>query len=77
MGITKEEVEKLIQIETGIDGVSKVGFDGSSLLIRIPKKVADALNLDKGDELRWIADPKSNKIYLEVNKKHEQEKSNS
>ncbi|MEK6941566.1 MAG: AbrB/MazE/SpoVT family DNA-binding domain-containing protein [archaeon] len=53
---TEEASDKIDQKakETGIWGIgqkAKIGYSGNSLILRIPKKIADFLHLKKGEEI--------------------------
>lgn len=64
--ITKEEVERLIAVDTSIEKFSTVSSDGKTLVIRIPKDIREFMKIKKGSELKWILETKSRKIKLEV-----------
>jgi hypothetical protein len=65
MAITPEELKALIKIDFSIEKISTLSSDGKNLLLRVPKKVRDYLNLKKGDKLRWLI-KKNNELGIEV-----------
>ena len=66
MAISEEEIKKLIEVKAEVDRTSSVSSDGSNLLTRIPSEVVQVLKLKKGDKIRWLVDPKDNKIKIEI-----------
>ena len=68
MGITKEELEKLIEVKADIDEVSKISNAGDTLSIRLPKEVIETLKLKKGNKIRWLEDIKTKKLEVEIRK---------
>jgi hypothetical protein len=67
MAITEEELKKLISIQSQIEKITTLSFDGKNLLTRVPKVIQDYLKLKRGNKLRWIVD-NDNKIILEIGK---------
>jgi hypothetical protein len=64
MTITQEELQKLIQVKSQIDKITKLSYDGKNLLTRVPKEIKDYIELKKGDRFRWIVD-NNKKIQIE------------
>jgi hypothetical protein len=54
MGITKEDLKKIISVNADIEKVSTLSSDGKNLLSRIPRDICDFLNLKKGNRLHWF-----------------------
>jgi len=76
MGITKEELEKILSFEPKIECVSTISSDGKNLLTRFPKELREFLDLKKGDKIRFLVEDKE-KIFLEIirhNAKEEKER---
>ena len=65
MAITKEELEKLINVKPRIERVATISSDGKNLLLRIPKEIRDAFGMEKGDKARFFVD-ENNRINFEV-----------
>lgn len=68
-GITKKELDKLIEPRGDIEEIRSISWDGSSYLTRIPINIARELGIKKSDNLVWILDKKSNKIELRFSPK--------
>ena len=66
MPITPEELEDLIEVKADIDEVSKISNAGETLSTRIPKEVIETLKLKKGYKIRWLVDPKTKKLTVEI-----------
>ena len=49
----------------GIGQKAKIGYSGNSLIIRIPKKIADFLHLKKGEEI-FVRPEGENKLVVET-----------
>ena len=56
MAITETELHNLISYRADLEKVSTLSSDGKNLLLRVPKKIREKLNLNKGDKLRWLVD---------------------
>ena len=54
-GLREEKIEKTVIIS----------FDGDQFLVRIPKKISDALEIQKGNKMKFTA----NLSYIEENNK--------
>lgn len=54
-GYREEKIEKTVTIS----------FDGDQFLVRIPKKISDALEIQKGNKMKFTA----NLSYIEENNK--------
>jgi len=48
----------------GIETRTKVSFSGNSLILRIPKKIAEFLHIDKGSEV--LLRPEKKKLVAEI-----------
>ena len=59
--MNKEEKPKIIKM-------SSILFDGNQLTLKIPKEIAQAYNMEKGDKFIWNVRPHENKIECEVMK---------
>jgi len=64
MAITEEELKKLIEVQSRIEKVTTLSFDGKNLLTRIPREIRDYLMLKKSDKFRWTVD-NNKKIVIE------------
>ena len=64
MSITKSELNDLIKIQSRIEKITTLSYDGKNLLTRVPKEIKDYLLLKKGDKFRWIIDD-NKKILIE------------
>ena len=64
MVITEEELKKLIEIQSRIEKITTLSFDGKNLLTRIPREIRDYLSLKKKGKFRWIVDT-NKKIMIE------------
>ncbi len=67
MVITEEELKKLIAIQSQIEKITTLSYDGKNLLTRIPGEIKNYLDLKKGGKLRWIVD-NNKKIMIELAK---------
>jgi hypothetical protein len=56
MAITEEELKKLIEVQSRIEKITTLSYDGKNLLTRIPREIKNYLILKKGDKFRWIVD---------------------
>jgi len=65
MVITENELRNLISFRAELEKVSTLSSDGKNLLMRVPKKIKEKLNLKKGDKLRWLVDT-AGQIKIEV-----------
>ncbi len=65
MTITKEELREMIEKEEDIEKVSSVSSDGKSLMIRIPKQIANELDIKAGSEVQWKVDTLKKHVGLE------------
>lgn len=63
MGISKKELQGLIEVQTNIEKISKLSFDGKNLLTRIPKDIEEFFSLKKGNKIIWNTQDKD-KIIL-------------
>lgn len=73
MGITKKELEKLLEIKTSFEKVVTLSSDGRNLLLRIPKEFREHFSLEKGDKARFsIGD--NEKIGFEIIKNDKRKK---
>ena len=64
------QIEKIAR-QKGIWGLgkkTKITWTGNSLAVRIPKKIADYLNLKEGEEA--FISPDNKKIVIETSSKH-------
>ncbi len=68
MAITEQELEELIEVKADIDEVSKISNAGDTLSTRLPKEVIETLGLKKGQRIRWLVDPKTKKLNVEIMK---------
>jgi hypothetical protein len=68
MVIKKEELMKIISIDTKIEKNSKISFDGRNLLTRVPIEVIQLMNVRKGHEIKWIIN-KNKELKIELVKK--------
>lgn len=68
MPISKEELNKLLEINADIEKVTIISSDGKRLLTRIPQDISDELKIEKGNKFRWLVKSKEKKIILEVEK---------
>ncbi|KKM67837.1 hypothetical protein LCGC14_1467110 [marine sediment metagenome] len=67
MPITEEELDKIIKTDYNIEKVSNICSDGKNLLTRIPKEVADFLNLEKKKcKIKWLIDVKTKQLKVEI-----------
>lgn len=68
--ISKKEREKIYEEIEGrkllVDKTSKLSENNHQLLVRIPKKVQDALDLKKGDEIRFTVTIEEDKRELDI-----------
>ena len=64
MAITEEELKKLIEVQSRIEKITTLSFDGKNLLTRIPREIKDYLMLKKSDKFRWTVD-NNKKILIE------------
>jgi len=71
MSITEKELRDLIIVDADIEKISSVSSDGKNLLTRIPRQVAEKLDLKKSHKLRWLLN--GEKISLEIIKKNAKE----
>jgi hypothetical protein len=65
MVITEDELKKLMAVQSCIEKITALSYDGKNLLTRIPKEIRDYLNLKKSNRFRWIVDS-DKKILIEV-----------
>ena len=65
MGITEKELNELISINVDLEKTSSISSDGKNFLSRIPKEIAEFLELKKGQKIRWYVNT-DKKIKLEV-----------
>ena len=56
MAITEDELKKLIEVQSKIEKITTLSYDGKNLLTRIPREIKAYLGLRKGDKFRWIVD---------------------
>lgn len=56
MAITEEELKKLIEVQSRIEKITTLSYDGKNLLTRIPREIKNYLMLKRGDKFRWIVD---------------------
>jgi hypothetical protein len=56
MAITEEELKKLIEVQSRIEKITTLSYDGKNLLTRIPGEIKNYLVLKKGDRFRWTVD---------------------
>lgn len=69
MVIDEDELEEMMSPSRDIEKKSKLSFDGSHLLVRIPREVEQELKLEKGQEITWIVNHGENKIEIQLNGK--------
>ncbi len=67
----KEQIKRILDKRTireaKIEKTVTISFDGDQFLVRIPKKISDALEIKKGFKMKFIANLAYNE---ETNKKH-------
>jgi len=68
MVISKEKLDKLLEVDVDIEKVTLISSDGKRLLTRIPKDITDELKIEKGYKFRWLVKTEEKKIILEVEK---------
>lgn len=65
----KEQIERILDKnglrEEKIEKTVTISFDGDQFLVRIPKKISDALEIQKGNKMKFTA----NLSYIEENNK--------
>lgn len=66
MVITEDELKKLIEPNADLVEISTISSDGRTFLTRIPKEVAEDLNITKGDKFKWLVKDKTKEIKLEL-----------
>ena len=65
MGITEKQLNELISINVDLEKTSSISSDGKNFLSRIPKEIAEFLELRKGEKIRWFVNT-DKKIKLEI-----------
>ena len=66
MTISKDELNKILEVKVDVEKVTSISSDGNNLLTRIPKNIVDYLKLQKGQKIRWLVNGKTDEIKLEV-----------
>jgi bifunctional DNA-binding transcriptional regulator/antitoxin component of YhaV-PrlF toxin-antitoxin module len=65
MAVTQKEIEDLVSLKVDIEKISKISSDGKNFLSRIPKEIAEFLELKKSDKIKWYVNL-DKKIKIEV-----------
>lgn len=73
MPITREALERLLAVEPLVDRCATISSDGHNLLIRLPKRIREVLDLRSGQCLRFLVDSEK-RLSVEVIRSHEQTK---
>jgi hypothetical protein len=64
MVISEDELKEMISPAKDIEKRSKLSFDGSHLLVRVPRAIEQELKLEKGQEIMWVVNHGENKITI-------------
>lgn len=72
MSITREELERILNVSSPLEKIATLSSDGKNLLLRIPKEVREFFSLEKGDKFRFIVRG-NNQINVGVIKKDAKE----
>ncbi len=69
MVINEDELKEMMSPAKDIEKKSKLSFDGSHLLVRIPRVIEQELKLEKGQEITWIVNHGDDKIEIRLDGK--------
>lgn len=70
MALKEEELKELIDPSIDIEKKSKLSYDGSNLVVRIPKVIQNELELVKGQYITWKLNLRENKVEVYVHGKN-------
>ncbi|MFA5857109.1 MAG: hypothetical protein WC867_07130 [Candidatus Pacearchaeota archaeon] len=65
MVISESELKNILKTRTNIEKSTTISSDGKNLLTRIPKEIADFLEIEKGYKIKWNI-TRNKKIKMEI-----------
>ena len=64
MPIKEEDLKALIDLEYRKVKLTKVSYDGKTLSTRIPKEIAEELEIEKGYNIKWTINHVSKELKI-------------